>query len=151
MSDGSPTAKGRPPASILFLCGQNAIRSPMAEAIAAAHLPRGVLVRSAGIVRGERDPFVDAVIAEAGLALPDHDPRSLEDMEDDLVDLIVTLSDAAHERAVELARTMAVEVEHWPTPDPSLERGTRDQRMHAYREVRDGLERRIAERFGLET
>lgn len=140
--------RGGTPGSILFLCGQNAIRSPMAEAIAAAHLPRGVLVRSAGLIRGERDAFVDAVIAEAGLKLPEHDPRALEDVEDDLVDLIVTLSDAAHEHATELARVQAVEVEHWPTPDPSLEHGTRDQRMQAYREVRDGLERRITERFG---
>ena len=143
-------ATARQPASILFLCGQNAIRSPMAEAIAAAHLPRGVLVRSAGLMRGERDPFVDAVIAEAGLKLPDHEPRALEDMEDDLVDLIVTLSDAAHERAVELARGKAVDIEHWPTPDPSLASGNRENRMMAYREVRDGLERRIAERFGLD-
>ena len=138
----------RPPASILFLCGQNAIRSPMAEALAIAHLPRGTLVRSAGLVPGERDPFVDAVIAEAGLPLPNHDPRALEDMEDDLVDLIVTLSDAAHERARELARTSHVAIEHWPTPDPSLVHGTREQRVAAYREVRDGLESRIVERFG---
>ena len=148
MSEAS-TAARRPPASILFLCGQNAIRSPMAEALATSRLPRNVLVRSAGIIRGERDPFVDAVIAEAGLPLTEHDPRSLEDMEDDLVDLIVTLSDAAHARALELARTMSVEVEHWPTPDPSLVTGTRDQRMAAYRDVWSGLEKRLAERFDL--
>ena len=139
----------RVPASILFLCGQNSIRSPMAEAIAVAHLPRGVLVRSAGLARGERDPFVDAVIAEAGLKLPDHEPRTLDEMEDDLIDLIVTLSDAAHDRALELAKGLAVEVEHWPTPDPSLAEGSREHRLLAYREVRDGLQRRIAERFGL--
>ena len=145
---GAPRAGGALPGSLLFLCGHNAIRSPMAEALAIAHLPRTVLVRSAGLVRGERDGFVDAVIAERGLPLPGHDPRALDEMDDDLVDLVVTLSDAAHERAMEWARTAPVEVEHWPTADPSLAGGKREQRLDAYREVRDALERRIAERFG---
>ena len=150
MSDAAGAKGGAPrrPGSILFLCGQNAIRSPMAEALATAHLPPTVLVRSAGIVRGERDGFVDAVIAERGLPLPSHDPRSLEDMEDDLVDLIVTLSGAARERAAEWARTAPVEVEHWPIDDPSLVTGKREQRIEAYRAVRDEIERRIVERFG---
>ena len=132
------------------MCGMNAIRSPMAESIARKHLPSNVLVRSAGVHTGTRDPFVDAVIGEAGLPLPGHDPRSLEDVEDDLVDLIITLSDAAHERALELARSAAVEVEHWPTPDPSTGEGSREHRLLAYRQVRDDLERRIIERFGLD-
>ena len=142
------TEERRAPASILFLCGQNAIRSPMAEALATAHLPRTVLVRSAGIIRGERDGFVDAVIAERGLPLPGHDPRSLDDMEDDLVDLIITLSDTARERADEWARTAPVAVEHWPIDDPSLVTGKRERRLEAYREVRDDIERRIVDRFG---
>ena len=145
MSD--PAAKGFAPASILFLCGQNAIRSPMAEALATAHLPRTTLVRSAGIIRGERDGFVDAVIAERGLPLPGHDPRSLDDMEDDLVDLVIALSDAARERAEDWARIVPVEIEHWPIADPSLVTGKRDQRLDAYRAVRDEIERRIVERF----
>lgn len=139
--------RGGTPGSILFLCGQNAIRSPMAEALARAHVPSTVLVRSAGLVRGARDGFVDAVIAERGLPLPGHDPRSLDDMEDDLVDLVIALSDSAHERAEEWARTAPVTVEHWPTDDPSLVAGKRDRRLEAYRAVRDELERRIVERF----
>ena len=146
MSTGAAESR-RLPGSILFLCGQNAIRSPMAEALATAHLPRTVLVRSAGIIRGERDGFADAVIAERGLPLPGHDPRSLDEMEDDLIDLVVTLSDAARERADEWARTAPVAVEHWPIDDPSMVAGKRDQRLDAYRAVRDEIERRIVERF----
>jgi hypothetical protein len=39
-------------------------------------------------------------------------------------------------------------VEYWPTADPSAIEGTREQRLAAYREVRDQLTGRIRERFG---
>jgi protein-tyrosine-phosphatase len=85
---------------------------------------------------GERDPFVDAVLEEPG-CLRKADP-ALEDMEDAYFDLIVTLAPEAHHAALELTRTMAIDVEYWPTPDPSVATGTRAQIMDAYRDVRCG-------------
>lgn len=136
------------PRSVLFLCGMNAVRSPMAEQLARRMLPRDVFVASAGVRPGERDPFVDAVLAEAGLTLGDRQPRTLDQIEDDFFDLIVTLSPEAHHAALELTRSLAVDVEYWPMPDPTGIGGTREQIMNAYRDVRDRLERRIGERFG---
>ena len=138
----------RLPGSILFMCGQNAIRSPMAEALAALHLPRTVLVRSAGLRSGTRDPFVDAVIAEIGLPIIPHDPHGIDEIEDGLFEVIVALTPEAHAFARELGRTSSVEIELWDTPDPSATEGRREQVLEAYRAVRDGLERRIIERFG---
>ena len=137
------------PGSILFLCGQNAIRSPMAEALARAHLPRSVLVRSAGLRSGQRDPFVDAVLAEVDVPLEEHEPRALDDLEDDLFDVVVTLTPEAAERADVMARTIPIEVVRWTIEDPSLVEGRRDQRIEAYRAVRDRLDALIRERFGL--
>ena len=136
------------PGSILFLCGMNAVRSPIAEQLARKMLPRSVFVASAGVRPGERDPFVDAVLAEAGLSLDERQPRTLDQVEDDFFDLIVTLSQEAHHAALELTRSLAVEVEYWPMPDPTGIGGTREQIMNVYREVRDRLERRIGDRFG---
>jgi protein-tyrosine-phosphatase len=135
------------PRSILFLCGMNAIRSPMAEALARQTLPNSVFLASAGVRAGQRDPFVDAVLAEKGLSLGTRMPRRLEDMEDDYFDVIVTLSPQAHHAALELTRSMAVEVEYWPTADPSTATGTRERIMEAYRDVRDRLQAQITERF----
>lgn len=130
------------------MCGQNAIRSPIAEALARAALPAGTFVASAGVRPGERDAFVDAVLAEAGLALPARfSPKTLEDLEDSYFDLIVTLAPEAHHAALELTRSMAVEVEYWPTADPSAFTGTRDQILANYRDLRERLRARIAERF----
>lgn len=135
------------PGSILFLCGMNAIRSPIAEALARAMLPSGVFVVSAGVRAGQRDPFVDAVLEEQGLSLGERYPKRLDELEDIYFDLIVTLAPEAHHAALELTRSLAVEVEYWPTADPSIATGTRERIMDAYRDVRDRLRARIAERF----
>ncbi|UUP19083.1 low molecular weight phosphatase family protein [Nitratireductor thuwali] len=135
------------PDSVLFLCGMNAIRSPMAEALARRMLPRTTFVASAGVRAGARDPFVDAVLAEDGLQLGDWRPRTLDELEDAYFDLIVTLAPEAHHAALELTRSMSVDVEYWPTLDPSVIEGTRDQILAAYRDVREKLSHRIASRF----
>ncbi|WP_281059659.1 low molecular weight phosphatase family protein [Mesorhizobium sp. M1E.F.Ca.ET.045.02.1.1] len=135
------------PHSILFVCGLNAVRSPMAEQLARRFLPTTTFVASAGVRSGERDPFVDAVLAEEGLTLGERQPRTLDELEDDYFDLIVTLAPEAHHAALELTRSLAVEVEYWPMPDPTDTGGTREHIMAAYRDVRERLKARIAKRF----
>ncbi len=136
----------RAPASILFMCGMNAVRSPMAEVLAKRLVP-GSFVASAGVRAGSRDPFVDAVLAEDGLDLGRHQPHTIEDLEDLFFDLVITLSPEAHHAALEMTRSLAVEVEYWPTLDPTAAAGTREQIMNAYRDVRDRLRARIIARF----
>ncbi|MBO6900264.1 MAG: low molecular weight phosphatase family protein [Rhizobiaceae bacterium] len=136
------------PGSVLFLCGMNSVRSPMAEQLARQLLPRSIFVASAGVRAGQRDPFVDAVLAENDLTLGERQPQMLEDLEDSYFDLIVTLSPEAHHAALELTRSLAVNVEYWPTADPTDVRGTRDQILDAYRGVRDRLEAQLKARFG---
>lgn len=136
------------PKSVLFLCGQNSIRSPMAEAIARHVLPPTFFVGSAGMRAGERDPFVDAVLGEIGLSLGDRQPVEFDDLGDDFFDLFVTLAPEAHHKALDLTRSISVDVEYWPTADPTTATGTREQIMAAYRDVRDRLKARIVERFG---
>ena len=135
------------PGSILFLCGMNAVRSPIAEAEARHLLPPHVYVTSAGVRKGERDPFVDAVLAEDGLAIPDRQPRLLAELEDDYFDLIITLAPEAHHAALELTRSAAIEVEYWPTADPTMVTGTRQQILDDYRETRNRLADTIRNRF----
>ncbi len=125
----------------------NAVRSPMAELLARRMLPADTFIASAGVRGGERDPFVDAVLAEEGLSLGDRHPRTMEDLEDDYFDLIITLAPEAHHAALELTRSLAVDVEYWPTPDPTDIAGTREQIMAAYRDVRERLKARIEQRF----
>ena len=134
--------------SVLFLCGMNSIRSPMAEALAREILPATVYVASAGVRLGQRDPFVDTVLSERGLSLGERQPQRYEDMEDGYFDLIVTMAPEAHHVALDATGTASVAVEFWPMPDPSVVTGSREQILDAYRDVLKRIEERIAKRFG---
>src|SRR5204862_2382027 len=108
-------------------------------------------VASAGVRKGELDTFAVAALEEAGIDIARHRPMTFEELEDWEglnFDLIVTLSPEAHHKALELTRLIAADVEYWPTPDPTTAEGTREQRLAAYREVRDQLAERIKRRFG---
>ena len=144
MSGANPAAR---PSSVLFACTQNAIRSPMAEALARHLFGRDIYFASAGVRPGPLDAFAVAVMDEEGLDISKHRPHAFADLEDSNFDLIVTLSPEAHHSALEFTRTMAVEVVYWPTLDPSATHGSREQMLDAYRSVRDGLARRIKERL----
>ncbi|HEX3938030.1 MAG TPA: low molecular weight phosphatase family protein [Xanthobacteraceae bacterium] len=140
----------RPPLAVLFACSRNAVRSPMAAALFGQIFGRAVYVVSAGVRKGEPDGFATAAMAEIGLDISRHKPITLEELEEWEglnFDLIVTLAPEAHHRALELTRTSGVDVEYWPTPDPTAVEGSREQRLNAYREVRDQLLARIRERF----
>jgi len=138
---------GSLPDAILFVCTENAIRSPMAEAIYKQLYKEKSYVQSAGVRAGEPSPFMKEVMTEQNIDLTHHQPRTLSDIQDSLFDIIISLSPEAHHQAMELTRTMAVDVEYWPTMDPTLIDGNRDQRLDAYRSCRDTLTKRIKQRF----
>ena len=137
----------RAPTSVLFACTTNAVRSPMAEAMLKSLHGRRIYVDSVGARAGEPDPFVHVVMREIGLDVARHRPKAFEELDDIAYDLVISLSPEAQHKAVELTRSMAVEIEFWNTFDPTAVWGTRDQRLSAYRDVRDGLLQRIRRRF----
>ena len=110
------------PHAVLFACGMNAVRSPMAAALLQQMFGTTVYVGSAGVQKRELDPFAVAAMEEVGIDISRHKPITFEEL-DDLeglnFDLIVTLSPPAHHKALELTRAAPVEVEYWPTVDPT--------------------------------
>jgi protein-tyrosine-phosphatase len=140
----------RAPQAVLFACGFNSVRSPMAASLLQQMFPHALYVRSAGVKKGELDPFAVAVMAELGQDISQHKPMTFEELDDWEglnFDLIISLSPEAHHKALELTRTLAADVEYWPTPDPTGTDGSREQKLDAYREVCDGLLLRIRRRF----
>lgn len=137
------------PAAVLFACTLNRVRSPMAAALMRRRFGRSTFVDSCGLKPAEEvDPFSAAVMDELGLDIAAHAPKGFDELEDASFDLVVTLSPEAHHRALEWTRHLACEVEYWPTFDPAIADGSREQRLYAYRQVRDGLDARILDRFG---
>lgn len=136
------------PSSILFACNYNAVRSPMAAALMRHLYGKFVYVDSAGVRAGVMDPFVVAVMAEIGIDVEKHSAKSFDELEDSSFDIVVSLTPEAQHKAVDLTRTMAIDVEYWPTFDPTVTQGSREQKLEAYRAVRDSLLARIKARFG---
>jgi len=124
----------------------------MAAAILRHLAGRRLYVESAGVRAGGSDHFAETVMDEIGISMAGHQPHTLRDLHDTSFDVIVTLSPEAHHQALELTRTMAVDVEYWPTFDATMMvgHGSREQILQAYRDVRNQLFLRIKRRFGFE-
>ena len=135
------------PSAVLFACTMNAVRSPMAAALMRHLAAKGIYVESAGVRAGDLDPLAVVAMEEIGLEIGKHKPRRFEDLEDGFFDLVITLSPEAQHKAMELTRTAATKVEYWPTIDPTVTEGSREQRLMAYRMVRDQLMQRLKQRF----
>ena len=144
MSKAEPVAVG----SILFVCGENALRSPMAEGIVKRLYGERVYVDSVGVRAGALDQMAVAAMEEAGIDISGHRPKPLAELMDGSFDLVVSLTEEAHRHALDITSGSASEVEHWVTTDPSLVEGSREVRMTAYREVRNALTARIRARLG---
>jgi protein-tyrosine-phosphatase len=138
----------RLPASVLYVCAMNRVRSPMAAALTRRLYGDALSVESSGLRASEAvDPMAAAVMQEIGEDLFDHRPRPMDHIDPRAFSVVVALSADAWEAVRPLAED-GVEVDYWPVSDPTLEEGSREQRLEAYRQTRRELETRIAERFG---
>jgi len=106
-----------------------------------------IYVDSVGVRVGEPNGFAVAAMAEIGIDISNHQSKTFDDLQDTTFDIVISLSPEAQHKAVEMTRTMAIEVVFWNTLDPSVVEGSRETMLEAYRQVRDQLIARIHERF----
>lgn len=145
-----------PGSAILFSCTLNSVRSPIAEALMKGLTGTRFYVDSAGLRRaaGTEDkprahPMAVQIVEELDLDLSRHKAKTFDDLRGESFDLIITLTEEAFEKATEISRLNACQVEFWPIGDPLLEEGNLTRRLAAFRAVRDELESRIKARFAL--
>lgn len=131
--------------SVLFACNMNSVRSPMAAALLREAAGEALSVDSAGVYEGGLDPFVEIVMAELGVAMGGHEPKTLSDVDLTKFDVVVALTpEAAMEARKQLPRAA---IEFWDIENPSEERGGRDAIIGAYARVRDALRDKLVRRF----
>lgn len=121
----------------------------MAAALLRSIHGASIWVRSAGVAKGEADPFAAAAMAEVDLDIAGHVPTLVEDLDESNFDLIVALSLDALLKAETITRTMDCQVAFWEVEDPSRIEGSREVRMDAYRSLRHALLGLILDRFPL--
>jgi protein-tyrosine-phosphatase len=140
----------RLPASVLFVCNLNRVRSPMAAGLMRRLYGQSVDAQSCGLEPSDEiDPLVVAVMQEVGVELGDHLPRAIDNLSPSGFEVIVALSNEAWPSVEAAGAKGQAEVACWPTEDPTHTEGSRDVRLDAYRQTRRTLEARIVDRFGL--
>lgn len=127
--------------SILFLCVANSARSQMAEGLARRILGDRARVRSAGSMPSRVNPYAIEVMGEAGIDIAGHRSKSVESIDPDGVDTVITLC-AEEVCPVFLGGVRRL---HWPLPDPATDDPglTREQMLDRFRAARDEIRRRI--------
>ena len=111
------------PASLLFACSENSVRSPMAEALAKRLYGQASYIDSVGVRASEVDGLAAAALDELGIDVHRHHAKTFDDVDPSSFDLIVTLSPEAHHQALEFTRGTAAEVEYWPVMRSQRRRG----------------------------
>lgn len=131
------------PHHVLFLCVANSARSQMAEGIARSLAPDAVTVSSAGSQPSRVNPLAIRALDEIGIDIRSHTSKGVDSISPAGVDAVITLC-AEEVCPVFLGAAHRL---HWGLPDPAGAGGTEEERLQAFRNVRDELRRRLAIAF----
>ncbi len=137
--------------TVLFLCTGNSCRSQMAEGWAKALLPAQVEAFSAGTAPGgEVDARAIKVMAEAGVDISGHTPKSVEVFKDMEFDLVVTVCDNAS-RNCPVYRGKGRKLHRgFDDPGTVAGKGSLDEEaLPVYRRVRDEIKTLVLELPGI--
>ena len=142
------------PQSVLFCCDHNAVRSPMARGDHEQNYGTRIYVQSAGVKSDlEIDGFAIAVCAEIESGSTGTACGASATWRNGATGSAPTTSSSPsrprRERAgARIHRWHAIDVEYWPTFDPTGLGETREAKLRAFRQTRDQIATRIRARFG---
>ena len=126
---------------VLFLCTENACRSQMAEGLVNHDLAGQVRAFSAGVRPSQVNPRAVQVMAELGIDISHHRSKSVDDLNGEQFDLVITVCDNAAEQCPIFPGE--TEVMHVGFPDPAKATGTEEEILTVFRTVRDDLRARL--------
>ncbi len=129
--------------NILVLCAHNSTRSQMAEAFLRKHGGDQFAVYSAGLYPTEIHPSTRQVMGEVGLPLENQHAKPVREF---LGRLTVHHAIIVGERSEPECPKFflgAMRNHFWVFPDPEVVEGEPESQLRAFREVRDGIERRV--------
>jgi len=122
---------------VLFLCSHNSARSQMAEGLLRAQVGTDIEVLSAGTSARGVHPLAVRAMGESGIDISSQRSKTVAELSGDF-DVVVTVCDTScpiPPRHRLLLR--------WKFPDPSAAGGTEEERLAAFRRVRDGMASRV--------
>jgi len=106
------------------------------------HLSQNRLeVHSAGTQPSAVNPLTIEAMREIGLDISAHRSKSVAEFEGQRFDTVITVCDRAAERCPVFPG--APQRIHWSLPDPAAVNGTHHEKLAAFRNARDDLERKL--------
>jgi arsenate reductase (thioredoxin) len=133
--------------SVLFVCTHNSARSQMAEGLLRALHGDRFESFSAGTHPSRVNPFATAAMAEIGIDISEHRSESIDLYADRPIDHVVTVCDSARESCPYLpARKANI---HKRFDDPSAVDGSDEEKLAAFRRVRDEIREWLQIHFGV--
>ena len=137
-----PTNKTR----VLFLCTGNSCRSQMAEGLLRELAGDQYEASSAGVSPTQVNAMAVRVMAEVAVDISGQRSKSVDDMTGREFDYVITVCDKARE-ACPIFSSAGRQL-HWGFEDPAQAVGTEEERLHAFRKVRDAISERLRHFIG---
>ena len=126
---------------VLILCTGNSARSQMAEGLLRSMAGDRFEVESAGVAPSSVRPEAITAMADLGIDISSHRSKSVDEFTDQEFDYVITVCDNARETCP----VFPAEAEriHWSFDDPAAVEGTDEQKLTAFRRVRDEIRERL--------
>src|SRR5687767_10673289 len=126
---------------VLILCTGNSARSQMAEGLLRDMAGDRFEVGSAGVAPSHVRPEAIEAMHEVGIDISGHRSKSVDEFVDQEFDFIITVCDNAKESCpVFPGRATRI---HWSFDDPAVVEGSEEDRLHAFRTIRDQIRSRL--------
>src|SRR6266566_3315583 len=126
---------------VMFVCTGNSARSQMAEGLLRHIAGDRFEVFSAGTRPTDVRPEAIQVMDEIGIDISGHYPKFADKFIGQNFDYVVTVCDSAKEACpVFPGKTGRL---HWSFEDPAAVRGSDDERLAAFRKIRDEIRARL--------
>ena len=126
---------------VLFLCTHNSARSQIAEGLLRHLAADQFEVFSAGTEQTRVHPLAIEAMRESGIDISGHRSKTLDEFAGETFDYAITVCDRANESCPIFPGT--TERIHWSFDDPTAVTGTDEQKLRAFRTVRDAIQQRL--------
>ena len=128
---------------VLILCTGNSARSQMAEGLLREMAGDQMTVYSAGSKPSVVNPFAIQAMQVRGIDISQHRSKHLQEFLQRSFDYVITVCDNAAETCP-MFPGPAQRV-HWSFPDPAAIKGSDEDKLNSFVEVRNNLEKTLRE------
>ena len=131
---------------VLFLCTGNSARSQMAEGYLRSVAGERFDAMSAGIAPNGLNPLAVQAMREIGIDVSSQRSKDVTEFVGTPVQYVVTVCANAREKCPVFPAT--VKFMHWDLEDPAAVQGPGEEKLAAFRKVRDEIVARVTKEFG---